>query len=108
MDIIHVYEDFIKTLKENFPSIVLSERDEMLLSMAVNHTFLSLKDRGKRMNVLLIQDLFHRILADLEYAEDQLYNDEEGTSMKNHCTSKRNNYMEEIRKYLMQQGDIRS
>ncbi|QDP42948.1 hypothetical protein HWC53_gp141 [Bacillus phage vB_BmeM-Goe8] len=47
MNNVEIYEDFLQTLKQNFPNIQLDQRDKMLLGMAVNHTYLHLQYEEK-------------------------------------------------------------
>ncbi|AIW03234.1 hypothetical protein CPT_Mater77 [Bacillus phage Mater] len=50
MNNVEIYEDFLQTLKKNFPNIQLDQRDKMLLGMAVNHTYLHLQSQVKEEN----------------------------------------------------------
>lgn len=48
MNNVEVFEDFNKLLKEVHPNIHLDQRDEMLIVMAINHTFLLKQEEFKK------------------------------------------------------------
>lgn len=41
-----IREDFIKNMKEQFPDWKLEDREKMIITMAINHAWLILKDKG--------------------------------------------------------------
>lgn len=45
---VEVLKDFKRVLKEISPTIQLSQREETLLRMAINHTFLCMTDDGDK------------------------------------------------------------
>lgn len=51
-------------------------------------------------NPLTLQDLFYRVLNNLELAQNQLYNDELSRLMKLQCDKQRDEYLKEFKKIL--------
>jgi hypothetical protein len=51
-------------------------------------------------NPLLLQHLFYQVIDDLEYAQNQLCNDELSIQMKLHCDIQREEYINKFRKIL--------
>lgn len=47
MNNVEMLDDFLELLKKTFPNIQIDKRDEMLLGMAINHTFLCLKKENE-------------------------------------------------------------
>lgn len=47
MNNVEITEDFLKTFKEAYPDIILSEKESMLINMAVNHACLLLNREKK-------------------------------------------------------------
>lgn len=53
-----------------------------------------------KVNPLTLQDLFYRVMADLEYAQHQLYNDDISRVMKYECEKQRREYVNKFKEIL--------
>lgn len=45
MNNLEIRDDFIKTMKEQFPDWKLGNREKMIVTMAINHTYLILTEK---------------------------------------------------------------
>lgn len=54
------------------------------------------------MNNLILQDLFYKVVSDLEFAESSLYDDDLSKIMKCQCDIKRREYISKFRKLLVE------
>ncbi|MEP9408529.1 hypothetical protein ABKP09_19620 [Peribacillus frigoritolerans] len=46
MNNLEIRDDFIKTMKEQFPDWQLGNREKMIVTMAINHACLILNEKG--------------------------------------------------------------
>lgn len=71
MNNLEIKDDFLKLLAKGFPNLNLSERDDMLIGMAINHACLCLNHEMERLEKRIgrIDD----IVRDKDYSDTEAF-----------------------------------